>query len=352
MELTDLGFDRWFEERAAGLPQGGRRLARVTAVDRDAFLVRSPDGEVHAELAGRFRFSVQSAVDLPCVGDWVGVQWPSSGGPAIVHEVLPRRTFLRRKCPGKSVDFQMIAANIDVAFIVQGCTQDFNVARLDRYLVIAHDGGIEPWIVLTKTDLVSPEELERRLEEIRGAGISVPVVPLSNTTGAGLEEFRALLAAGRTYCLLGSSGVGKTTLINRLTGREAFETKAVSGTGEGVHTTARRHLLVLDGGAMLIDTPGMRELGLLGTGDGIDATFRDIGDYAAQCRFPDCTHIHEPGCAVLAALETGELGEDRYQSYLKLKKEADYHGLSYVEKRKKDRAFGRLVKSVVKQLKK
>jgi ribosome biogenesis GTPase len=166
-----------------------------------------------------------------------------------------------------------------------------------------------------------------------------------------LDSFRALLAPGKTYCLLGSSGVGKTTLINRVVGREAFATQAVSGTGEGVHTTARRHLLVLDSGAMLIDTPGMRELGLVGTSDGMDTTFRDIGDYATQCRFPDCTHTQEPGCAVLIALRNGELNDDRYQRYRKLQKEAERHGLSYAEKRKKDKAFGRFVKSAMKQMK-
>lgn len=351
MELTTLGFNSWFEDRAGDIRQPGRSMARVTAVDRDAFLIRNQDGEIRAELAGKLRLTMQSAVDVPCVGDWVCVQLPSSGGPAIIHGVLPRRTFLRRKCPGKSVDFQMMAANIDVAFIVQGCQYDFNISRLERYLVMATDGHIEPQIILSKIDLIDAGERERLLDTIKKSGISAPVFWLSNATGSGVEEFRDRLAPGKTYCLLGSSGVGKTTLINRLMGREVFETRGVSGTGEGVHTTARRQLLILDGGSMLIDTPGMRELGLLGTSDGMDATFRDIGNYATECRFPDCTHIHEPGCAVLMALKNGELTDDRYQNYLKLRKEVDYHGLSYIEKRKKDRAFGRFVKTTLKQMK-
>ncbi len=350
MELISLGFDIWFEGHAGSLLQPGQEIARVTAVDRDAFLVRDPGAEIPAELAGRFRFAAQDAADLPCVGDWVCIQRSLSGGPAIIHAVLPRKSFLRRKSPGKSMDFQMIAANIDVAFIVQGCQYDFNMARLDRYLVMTNDGRIESRIILSKTDLISPEELARLIDEIGVSGICAPIHPLSNSTGAGLEEFRALLAPGKTYCLLGSSGVGKTTLINRLLGKEAFETKAVSGTGEGVHTTSRRHLLILDCGAMLIDTPGMRELGFLGASDGLDASFKDIGGYSAQCRFPDCTHTHEPGCAVLNALKNGELSDDRYQSYLKLKKEAEFHSLSYLEKRRKDKAFGRFVKSAKKYL--
>jgi ribosome biogenesis GTPase len=351
-EWATLGFDGWFEQRATGLLPPELRLARVTAVDRDAFLVRNPDGEIRAELAGKFRFTVQSALDLPCVGDWVAVQWPASSGPALIHQVLPRKTFLRRKTPGKSVDFQMIAANLDVAFIIQAGPHDFNIPRLERYLVMVNEGHIAPQIVLSKTDLLSAEELARRIAEIKAAGITAPILSLSNTTGAGLDTFRALLTPGKTYGLLGSSGVGKSTLINRLVGQELLGTKAVSGTGEGTHATTRRQLLLLDNGAMLIDTPGMRELGLLGTGDGMDTTFRDIGDYAAQCRFPNCTHTQEPGCAVLTALETGELGDDRYQSYLKLKKEADFHNLSYAEKRQKDRAFGKFIKTAKQQMRK
>lgn len=349
-EWVALGFDDWFQQRAADILQPAYRLARVTAVDRDAYLVRNPDAEIRAELAGKYRFTSRSTLDLPCVGDWVGVQWPASGGPALIHQVLPRKTFLRRKTPGKSVDFQLIATNLDVAFIIQSVPHDFNIPRLERYLVMAHEGHIAPQIILSKTDLLSAEELARLVADLRMNGITAPILPLSNMTGTGLDELRKLLTPGQTYCLLGSSGVGKTTLINRLVGQELLGTKAVSGTGEGTHTTTRRQLLLLDSGAMLIDTPGMRELGLLGDGAGMDTTFADISDYAAQCRFPDCTHTQEPGCAVLAALETGQLGDERYQSYLKLKKETDFHNLSYAGKRQKDRAFGRFIKTAKKQL--
>ncbi|HMO51106.1 MAG TPA: ribosome small subunit-dependent GTPase A [Kiritimatiellia bacterium] len=352
MKLTDLGFDGWFEQHCASLLQPGQRVARVTAVDRGAFLVRHQDAETPAELTGKFRFAIESAIDLPCVGDWVCVQCHGSGSPAIIHHVFPRKTFLRRKCPGKTVDFQMIAANIDVAFIVQSCGYDFNLARLDRYLVMAHEGAIEPWILLTKTDLVSPDAVDDVVGQVKRRCAFARVVALSNTTGVGLDALRALLVAGRTYCLLGSSGVGKTTLINRLIGRDTFDTKAVSGTGEGVHTTSRRQLLLLGGGSMLIDTPGMRELGLLGAGDGVDDTFADIQEYAVSCRFADCTHTNEPGCAVLLAAENGMLSEDRYQNYLKLKKESAFHDLSYVEKRMKDKSFGRFIKSAKKSLRK
>ena len=325
-------------------------MARVMTVDRGAFLVRDAHGETFAQLSGRYRFTVETGPDLPCVGDWVCVE-RASPALAIIHAVLPRKTLLRRKCPGKKVGFQMIAANLDTAFVVQSCHYDFNVRRLDRYLVAANEGRVEPVVVLSKTDLVTPEELDGMIGKIREAGISVRILPISNTTGSGLGEFRELLLPGRTFCLLGSSGVGKTTLINRLLGRNALETKAVSGTGEGVHTTARRQLIVLDNGAMLVDTPGMRELGLLGAGDGVEESFSNIQDLSSTCRFADCTHTREPGCGVLAALEAGDLSEERYRSYLKLKKETEYNDLSYAEKRKKDRSFGRFIKSAKKQTK-
>lgn len=352
MELTELGFDNWHAQQCAPLLQQGQTIARVTAVDRGGFVVRNQETETYAELAGKFSFEIGSATDLPCVGDWVCVQCHASGGPAIIQSITPRKTFLRRRRPGKTVDFQMIAANIDVAFVVQACGYDFNLARLDRYLVTIHEGAIEPWILLTKTDLISPEELDQTIGQVKNRHPSAHIAALSNISGAGLQDLRARLIPGQTYCLLGSSGVGKTTLINRLIGRDAFVTNAVSGTGEGVHTTSRRQLFMLDSGAMLIDTPGMRELGLLGTGNGLDDTFSDIHEDSAQCRFTDCTHTNEPGCSVLLAVEDGVISDDRYQSYLKLKKETEFHDLSHVEKRRKDRSFGRFLKSAKKSMRK
>lgn len=350
MDLAALGFDSWLEQRSTPLLLPGQSMARVTAVDRDAFVIRDQDGEADAELAGRFRHAIADAADLPCVGDWVCVQRHGSGGPAMIHGVAPRKTLLRRKTPGRDVGFQMIAANLDVAFIVQACDYDFNLPRLDRYLVMAHAGGIEPQIVLTKTDLVSPEQLAQAIEQVRQRRGCPEVFALSNTTGAGLDAFRTLLMPGRTYCLLGSSGVGKSTLINRLIGHDVLGTRAVSATGEGVHTTSRRELLLLGHGAMLVDTPGMRELGLLGTAESLGDTFAEIGANAADCRFTDCTHTGEPGCAVRRAVEDGSLPRDRYESYLKLQRETEYHDLSQVEKRRKERSFGRFVKAAKQSL--
>ena len=353
MELRDLGFDQWFQYRQEELQRPDCSVARVTAVNRDSYLIRNEKSEVLAELAGSLMFSAESSMDYPCVGDWAFVQYHNSDTFAILHGLFPRKSFLRRKTPGRRIDYQAFAANIDVALIVQSCDFNFNLRRLERYLVMANEGQIEPILLLTKSDLVSPENLEQRILEVRQSNLHCRVIALSNITGSGLDQVRQLLEAGKTYCLLGSSGVGKTTLLNHLVGRDLFETNTVRAKdGRGRHTTARRQLIVLDQGAMLIDTPGMRELGNIGVSAAIDETFTDIQELSKSCRFADCTHTAENGCSLLMAIENRELSEERYRSYLKLLKESEYHQMSYVEKRKKDRKFGQFIKSAMKQHKK
>jgi ribosome biogenesis GTPase / thiamine phosphate phosphatase len=348
MTLDNLGFDAWF---AAHAPAGedGWAFARVCAVDRGSWRVRGEAGEVPAELCGRLGHLTQRAADLPCVGDWVTVQHYDRDTAAIIHQLLPRKTFLRRRAAGESAEQQLIAANIDTAFIVQSAHFDFNPNRLERYLVMAADGGVVPIVLLTKTDLLTPEELQLRLH-IVAALTTAQVIALSSVNGTGYDELRLALVPGKTHCLLGSSGVGKTTIVNRLLGRDAFATRTVSGTGEGTHTTTRRQLIVMESGALLVDTPGMRELGVFGAQIAVEQGFEELSVLANSCRYADCTHQHEPGCAVRDAIMHGDLREERYANYTKLKKEAAFNEMSSLEKRKKDKAFGRLVKSVKKNM--
>ena len=353
MVLTDLGFNGWFEEKHKELQSPEFAVARVTRVDKDRYLVRNEHNEVQAEPTGKLLFSATSSQELPCVGDWVFVQYYNDGTLAIIHELFPRRTFLRRKSAGDKVEYQMIASNIDVAFIMQSCDLNFNLRRMERYLVMVNEGHVEPVILLSKSDLVSEEELEKRMSEIRGARINTRIIALSNKTEMGLETVRQELQKGKTYCLLGSSGVGKTTLLNHLLGCEAFETNPVrEKDSRGRHTTSRRQLTILGNGALLVDTPGMRELGLMGVGASIDDSFSDIHELSKHCRFNDCTHSVEAGCAILLAVQTGSLSEARYQSYMKLIKESQFHEMTYVERRKKDKQFGRMIKTAMQQLKK
>lgn len=353
MELKTLGFDRWFQDKRTEARRPDCNVARVTAVHRDSCLVRNENSEVPAEPAGSFVYSAESSIDLPAVGDWALVRRHNDDTFAVIHGLLPRKSFLRRKTPGKKIDYQMIAVNIDSALIVQSCDFDFNLRRLERYLVMVNEGHIEPVLLLTKSDLVSPGKLEQRISEVRRANIKCKILPLSNVTGVGVDHVRQLLEPGKTYCLVGSSGVGKTTLLNHVIGRDLFETNTVRASdGKGRHTTAQRQLIVLDHGAMLIDTPGMRELGNIGVSSGLEQSFSDIWSLAKTCRFADCTHTQEAGCALLAAIEDGALPADRYQSYLKLIKESEYYELSYSEKRRKDRKFGRFIKSAMKHHKK
>lgn len=351
--LERLGFDAWFRDRQPKASQPGCSPARVTAVDRDRYLVRDAEGEIPTEVSGAFRFSVDSSLDLPCVGDWASVELHDARRLAILHALYPRKSLLQRKTPGKRIDYQLVAANIDVAFLVQSCDANFSLRRLERYLAMANDAHIEPRMLLTKIDLATPPEIERRMTEVRDHNPALAVHALSTRAGAGLDELRRSLEAGKTYCLLGSSGVGKTTILNRLTaGGDLFATAEVRAfDGKGRHTTARRQLIVLDQGAMLVDTPGMRELGAIGVAAGIEASFADVVGLASGCRFADCTHTQEVGCALLAAVERGTLSRPRLESYVRLVRESDYHEMTYAERRKKSRDFGRMVKSVMKHKK-
>ena len=342
-DLTRLGWNAWFEGRAECGPADA--LARVAAVDRDLLLVMDHTGTFRAKLDGSYRYRRCLTQELPCVGDWVCVEKHPADDVGLVHALLERRTSLRRKAAGEAVDHQMIAANIDSVMIVQSCHGDFNLKRLERYLVMVQDGGANPCVVLTKTDLVEPQVLASQLAEIRAAGVTAPVLTLSNVTREGMDDLKRTLLPAKTYCFVGSSGVGKSTIINHLLGWEMLQTQGVSETGEGKHTTVRRELIIVEGDALVIDNPGMREFGILGAEGRIGESFADIIGLASGCRFRDCTHTSEPGCAVREAVTAGDLSQAHYDHYIKLKEESASHHVSYGEKRQRDRAFGKSVKS-------
>jgi ribosome biogenesis GTPase len=346
--LARLGWTQWFAERETCLP--GQSLARVAAVDRGLFLLVDQAGEFRAKLSGSYRHRLGLEQEAPCVGDWVAVDRRSADESSVVHQLLERRTLLRRRTAGDSAKYQMIAANVDSVMVVQSCHHDFNLKRLERYLVMVREGGADPCILLTKTDLVAPEVLASQRAMLRAAGITAPVLALSNVTREGIDDLEKILLSGKTYCFVGSSGVGKSTIINRLIGRERLRTGHVSATGEGRHTTVRRELIVLETGALVIDNPGMREFGVLAAETGLGSGFADIAALAAECRYGDCGHAAEPGCAVVAALHSGGLGREHYENFLKLREEAAFHGLTRTEKRRKDRDFGKFIKRAKRDL--
>jgi ribosome biogenesis GTPase len=351
-KLENMGYGDWFRSRADVEKTAAHEIARVVSVHKDSYLVTKGQGEVFAELSGNLFYTARASSDLPTTGDWIYADFHDDDSHAIIHGVVPRKTLLKRKTAGKVVEFQLIAANIDVAFIIQSVDYNLNLRRLERYLVMVNEGKITPVILLSKCDLISQDKIEEIRRDIVTIAPRTEVLAFSNLTGENIETIKNSLLRGHTYCLLGSSGVGKTTLINTILGNRQFATQPVrKKDGKGRHTTTSRELIQLENGALLIDTPGMRELGTMSVDAGIDETFAEIAELAQFCRFADCSHAGEKGCAILAALEEGRLAEQRYSNYVKMKSEAEFHQMSYFEKRKKDKDFGKMVKSVLKNKK-
>ena len=312
--LAALGWTDELEAAFTPHRERGFRPARVVAEHRGGYYVRSELGDRLAHARGRLR-DEEIWGGMPAVGDWV-VVCDAPGERDAIEALLPRRTKVSRKTPWLKAEEHILVANVDTVVLVTGLDADFNARRLERYLTAAWDSGADPLIVLTKLDVLDDPG---KLVEAEAVAVGVPVHAVSNVTGEGLDELRALLRPARTFVLLGSSGTGKSTLANRLAGRTVMDTGDLRNDGRGRHTTRHRQLLMMPGGAILIDTPGLRELQIW-EGD-LDSAFADIAELAAQCRFNDCAHSSEPDCAVRLALETGELDADRWQNYLKLQRE-------------------------------
>lgn len=332
MTLDSLGWNDGFAAAFQPYLEDGFLPARVALEHKHAYELLTPAGELGAVCTGRLLHTSRRRADLPAVGDWVVVRPRTSGSAAVsaapqyadIHAVLPRQTCCSRRAAGDCDDEQILAANLDTVFLVTGLDQNYNPRRIERYLAVVRASGAEPVVLLNKADL-HPDPAAAAAE-VRTSARGVSVVALSAVRGAGLEALAPWLTCGRTVALLGSSGVGKSTLINRLLGSERQDTGELSAAVQkGRHTTTRRELIPLDSGALIIDTPGMRELQLWDVDDAaLDETFGDIAALAASCRFHDCTHGGEPGCAVQAALEDGSLDPIRWQSYQKLQREQAY----------------------------
>ncbi len=348
MTLEDLGYTVALENyrKEHGLDAFG--IGRVISEHKERYVVKNTENEYEGEIIGNLRFSASSRADFPAVGDWVVIS-EYDENKVLIHSVLPRKTSIERQAVGKQGEKQIIATNIDHALILQAVDRDFNLNRIERYLTICNAAKVEPLIILTKTDLIDDPQLTELVGTLQKRTQRVPVIPLSNESQHGIESLKTYLTKGKTYCLLGSSGVGKSTLINNLIGMEVMATTAISARiNRGKHTTTHRELIVTEKG-ILIDNPGMREVGITDAPDGLDMTFDAIIELSAQCKFSDCTHTNEIDCAVLEALSHGEIDRSSYENYLKMEREKEHFELTVAEKRKKDKDFGKMVKEFKKR---
>lgn len=350
MNLENLGYNSELEQYRRENNLNSFSVGRVILVHKDRYVVKTESNEFVSELIGNLRFTAESNYDFPCVGDWVAIS-EYEENKALIHAIYPRSSMIERKAVGKFGETQIIASNIDVGLIVQSVNRDFNINRIERYLTICHASKIKPIVVLSKIDLIENAELIKICTEIKERIKEVQVIAISNLNQTGIEEVKSNLHKGKTYCLLGSSGVGKSSLINQLVGDNLMITGEISKSiDRGKHVTTHRELIVSEYG-ILIDNPGMREVGITNSGEGLEITFDEIIRLSYKCKFNDCTHVSEIGCAVLEALENEEIDSETYQNFQKMQRERDFFESNAAERKKKDKSFGKMVKNVKKQRK-
>jgi ribosome biogenesis GTPase / thiamine phosphate phosphatase len=350
MKLADFGYSERLEEFRIENKLTGFEIGRVVSEHKERYIVKTEKGEFEAEITGNLRFSAKSREDFPAVGDWVALTIYDPDF-SIIHKILPRFSVISRQAVGQFGEIQVIASNVDYALLVQAADRDFNINRLERYLSICYSSKVSPIIVLTKTDLITAQLKTEITEKINQRIKNVPVLAISNETQAGYEDIKQIIEKGKTFCMLGSSGVGKSTLLNNLSGRNVMKTGSISqSTSKGRHVTSHRELIVMENGGILIDNPGMREVGIVDTNDGLETTFDTISGLSQNCRFKDCTHTGETGCSVLEALEKGEIDRNSYENYLKMQRERSYFESTLEEKRKKEKLFGKIIKNYKKTM--
>lgn len=349
MKLEDFGYNDKFEKLRIENNLKDFEIGRIISEHKERYIVKTTQSEFEAEITGNLRFSAKSREDFPAVGDWVALLTYDSDF-AIIHKVLPRLSTITRQAAGQSGEIQIIAANIDYAFLVQAVDRDFNINRLERYLTICYASNVSPVIVLTKTDLINEQKIAEITDSIKQRIKNIQVLAISNETLKGYEALKEIIEKGKTYCMLGSSGVGKSTLLNNLSGRNIMRTDTISrSTNKGRHVTSHRELIVLESGGILIDNPGMREVGLTDTLSGLETTFDRIVSFSQNCKFKNCTHTSETGCSVLEALEKGEIDKSSYENYLKMEREKAHFESTVAERRKKDKTFGKILKDYYKR---
>lgn len=349
MPVKDLGFTDPQESYIKENNLSEFTPGRVTQEHRERYVVSTGDQEYDAEITGNLRFAAASRADFPATGDWVAMK-VYDHDKAIIYHVLPRKSVLERQSISSPGEKQIISANVDSAFIVQSIDNNFSINRLERYMAVCHSSGIDPVFVISKIDLVTPAEVQKAVEMLHSRHPEVKYILLDNFSQTGLEQVTGVMKKGLTYCVVGSSGAGKSTLVNNLLKKEILKTGTISiSTGKGKHVTEHRELFLLDNGAMIIDTPGMRELGVTESDEGVRSTFREIEELASKCRFHDCTHSGEKGCAVLEAIEKGVIDSLSLENYKRLLREQKHFSETIAERRKKDREFGKMAKTILKE---
>lgn len=352
MKLDDLGYNDKIEKSRIENNLEDFDIGRVISEHKERYIVKTEKGEFEAEITGNLRFSAKGREDFPAVGDWVALTIYDSGF-SIIHGILPRFSIISRQSVSQFGEVQIIATNIDYAFLIQAVDRDFNINRLERYLTICYSSDVSPIIVLSKTDLIDEQRMNGILNDIKLRIKNVPVIAISNETQNGYEAIKKTIEKGKTYCMLGSSGVGKSTLLNNLSGRTIMRTDTISqSTNKGRHVTSHRELIILENGGILVDNPGMREVGIADTTSGLEITFDKIVSLSQNCKFKDCTHTRETGCSILEAVEKGDIDKNSYENYLKLEREKAHFELTVVEKRKKDKELGKIIKNYKKGMNK